>query len=124
MSELKTFRKANGLLQKDLADFLGVSREFVSMAESGKAPLPYNHLRKLLNNNKGWDVSALEAGGDITGGNHIEQNGGKGNIGMISGDSSELLALRKENEMLRAQIEELKAQNEKYWEAIKDFMKK
>lgn len=123
MTELKAFRKVNNLLQKDIADFLGVSREFVSMAESGKAPLPYNHLRKLLDNDRGWDVSMFT--GDVSvGGDHIEQNGGRGNIGKIAGDSSEVLALRRENEMLRAQMEELKAQNEKYWKMIERLTEK
>ena len=123
MTELKAFRKVNNLLQKDIADFLGVSREFVSMAESGKAPLPYNHLRKLLDNDRGWDVSMFT--GDVSvGGDHIEQNGGRGNIGKIAGDSSEVLALRRENEMLRAQVEELKAEKAAYWEMIKQLTAK
>ena len=113
---IKEFRKVNHLLQKDLADFLGVSREFISMAESGKAPLPYNQLCKLRDNDKGWDVSMLTC--STIGGDHIEQNGGRGNIGKIAGDSGEVASLRKENEMLRAQVEELKAQNEKYWNMI------
>ncbi|MCQ2166419.1 MAG: helix-turn-helix domain-containing protein [Bacteroidales bacterium] len=116
MTVIKEFRKVNHLLQKDLADFLGVSREFISMAESGKAPLPYNHLCKLRDNDKGWDVSMFTCG--VSGGDHIEQNGGRGNIGKIAGDSGEVMSLRKENEMLRAQVEELKAQNEKYWNMI------
>ena len=122
MTELKTFRKKNGLLQKDLADFLGVSREFISMAESGRAPLPYNHLRKLLNNENGWDVSMLVH--NENGGDHIEQTGGRGNIGKIAGDACEALALKKEIEMLRTQIEELKTQNEKYWKMIEKLTEK
>lgn len=123
MTDLKAFRKVNSLLQKDLADYLGVSREFISMAESGKAPLPYNHLRKLLDNEKGWDVSMLSVQ-ETTGGDHIEQNGGRGNIGKIAGDMGEVAALKKEIEMLRAQVEELKAEKAAYWEMIKELTKK
>lgn len=118
MTELKAFRKANNLLQKDLAEFLGVSREFISMAESGKAPLPYPHLRKLLDNEQGWDVSMFVTHEGPVAGDRIEQNGGKGNIGKIAGDAGEVMALRRENEMLRAQVDELKSQNERFWNMI------
>ena len=123
MFDLKAFRKINNLLQKDLADYLGVSREFISMAESGKAQLPYQHLRKLLENDRGWDVSML-ATRDYVSGDHIEQNGGRGNIGKIASDVSEVSALRKEIEMLRAQVEELKAEKAAYWEMIKQLTAK
>lgn len=123
MIDLKGFRKANKLLQKDLADYLEVSREFISMVESGKASLPYNHLHKLLNNECGWDVSMLSIQ-DYTAGDHIEQNGGRGNIGKIAGDAGEVAALRKEVEILRAQIEELKAEKAAYWEMIKQLTAK
>lgn len=60
MVDLKAFRRKNNLLQKDLATYLGISREFISMVESGKAVLPRNHIGKLLNNDKGWDTSAIQ----------------------------------------------------------------
>ena len=60
MVDLKAFRRKNNLLQKDLATYLGISREFISMVESGKAVLPRNHICKLLNNDKGWDTSAIQ----------------------------------------------------------------
>ena len=123
MFDLKAFRKINNLLQKDLADYLSVSREFISMAESGKTQLPYQHLRKLLENDRGWDVSMLAAR-DYVAGDHIEQNGGRGNIGKIASDVSEVSALRKEIEMLRAQVEELKAEKAAYWEMIKQLTAK
>lgn len=59
MIDLKTFRRVNKLIQKDLSEYLGVSREFISMVETGKTTLPYDHLRKLLDNDCGWDTSML-----------------------------------------------------------------
>ena len=103
MIDLKEFRKANNLLQKDVADYIGVSRGYIAMVESGKTSLPIKQLRKLLNNTLGWDISMLE-------GEMETENTGSRN------DSQSLLA--KENEMLRQQIAELKEQNEKYWEMI------
>ena len=117
MVDLTRFREKNGLLQKDIADYLGVSRVFISLVESGKTPLPYDKYQRLLDNENGWDVSYLNAPdkqGDI-----IEQNGGRGNIGKIDGDCSELLALRKEVEMLRALVDELRSEKAEYWEMIK-----
>ena len=58
--ELKKFRKSNKLTQIDIATYLGVSREFISMVEHGKSKLPLNHLEKIFSNEKGWDVSMLD----------------------------------------------------------------
>ena len=60
MIDLKLFRKDNNLLQKDLADFLGVSRGYIAMAETAKCGLSEKQVGKLLTNTNGWDVSALE----------------------------------------------------------------
>lgn len=47
------------------------------------------------------------------------------NIRKITEDlSGDLLALRKENEMLRQQLEEVRAQNEKYWTMIEKLTAK
>lgn len=62
---LKEFRKQNKLLQKDVAEFLGTSREFVSIVESGRASLPSEQLSKLLVNDRGWDVSMLNGEGAV-----------------------------------------------------------
>lgn len=56
----------------------------------------------------------------LSGQDFIEQNGGSGNIGKIACElkMKEAVALQKENELLCQQIEDLKAQNEKYWAMI------
>ena len=58
-SDLKAFRKANGLTQEALGDYLGIKKSFISTIESGKDPMPKDKLTKLLNNPYGWDVSML-----------------------------------------------------------------
>lgn len=113
MTDLKAFRVANNLTQDGLGDYLGIKKSFISKIEHGGAKLPEDKFAKLVNNEHGWDTSML------VGGDHIQQNGGTNNIGKIAGDcSSELLALKKENEMLRQQLEEAKAQCEKFWAMI------
>lgn len=58
-SDLKAFRKANGLTQDALGDYLGIKKSFISTIESGKDPMPKDKLTKLLNNPYNWDVSML-----------------------------------------------------------------
>ncbi len=124
MIDLKAFRKDNGLSQKEVAEYLGVTRSFIGQVEAGFSKLPTDKISKLLNNTQNWVTTSLVSS-EQTSGDRIEQNGGKGNIGKIAGESSaELLALRRENELLRTQVDDLKAQNEKYWAALMDLMKK
>lgn len=113
MIDLKAFRKENNLLQKDIADYLGVSREFVSMAESGKATLPYNHLRKLLDNKNGWNTNSLTDEDHIKGSSDAYED-----LLNRKPDTGRIASLLLEIEMLRAQMKELKAEKEKYWEMI------
>jgi transcriptional regulator with XRE-family HTH domain len=125
MIDLRGFRDANSLSQKDVAIYLGVSRSFVGQVEAGFSKLSQVKIDKLIANDKGWDVSCLQAGGEVVLGDHVEMNGGKGNIGKIAGDiSAELLTLRKENEMLRHQLDEAKAEKAQYWEMIKELTKR
>ncbi len=58
--DIKGFRKVNKISQVDLAAFLSTSRPFISMVEQGKSKLPYDKLQRLLNNDKGWDISMLQ----------------------------------------------------------------
>lgn len=57
--DLKTFRKVNHLEQKDLASYLGVSRQQISQIENGRSDLTKENLRKILGNPYGWDTSML-----------------------------------------------------------------
>lgn len=56
---VKGFRKSNHLTQGELGDFLKCSKGFISQVEAGLYPLPDDKLDALLNNDMGWDVSAL-----------------------------------------------------------------
>lgn len=119
MIDLKEFRKCNGLSQKDVAEFLGVSRSFIGQVEAGFSKLPSDKIDKLLANNHGWDVSYLINNKES--GDHIHQNGGNGNIGKYVCDS-ENEALRRENEILRQRIEEMMQRNQEYWEVIRKYL--
>lgn len=58
-SDLKAFRKANGLTQTMLGEYLGINKSFISTIESGKDPMPKDKLTKLIHNSRGWDTSML-----------------------------------------------------------------
>lgn len=118
MIDLKGFRKMNRLSQKEVADAIGVSRSFIGQVEGGFSKLPESKLDKLVNNKMGWDTTCLILEETTVNGDSIHQNGGSGNIGKIAGDAGELMALRKENEMLRAQVKQLQDQCDKFWYMI------
>lgn len=116
MIDLRGFRTANKLTQEELGAFLGIKKSFISKIEHGGARLPEEKFAKLLENKKGWDVSMLSDEGTDKERCHPRKE--------ESGSGGELLALMKENEMLRAQVEELKIQNEKYWKMIEKLTEK
>ena len=120
MADLAGFRRENGLTQDDIAQYLGVSIPFISQVENGRRSLPDTQMDKLKNNDRGWKTDMLALHQVIhNSGDHIEQRGGNGNIGKITGESSpELLSLRREVELLRAQLAEEKQRSGQYWEMI------
>lgn len=117
MVNLREFRKANNLTQDELGSYLAMQKSYVSKIENGKEKLPEKKLKQLLNNSRGWDTTMLLDDVQISG-DAIIQTNGRGNIGKIEG-AAELIMFRRENEMLRQQIEELKAEKAEYWETIK-----
>lgn len=134
MNGLRAFLLFNELSQQELADFLGISKGQMSKLVSGTAKLQSEQLSKILSNDCGWNTEFLTnpMWEDMAAWKHvaesgsiaIQQNGKKNKIGTISGESGEVLSLRKENEMLRAQVDELRAQNEKYWNMIEKLTEK
>lgn len=61
---MRNFRKANKLSQEDVAIFLGVKQGYISQVEK-KGVEPRELMIKLINNDKGWDVSELEKSSNI-----------------------------------------------------------
>lgn len=117
MADLRAFRKANKLKQKDLAKYLNTTCAFISMVETGASKLPPEKLSLLLNNTEGWETSMLVGNGGIYAGNN---NGGSVNVQIgqnRSGDgnqssrdaNTQIAVLEKENQMLREQIEFMKS---------------
>lgn len=120
---LRKFRIQNKLLQKEVADYLGVSRNFISIIESGKSSLPREHWQRLVNNDQGWDASALLES------DQFPDNPIRGNvtrIGNISGVTNSPTTVNNNNgggesaDLMRV-IEELKEQNKSQREQIKNL---
>ena len=63
-TKIEKFRLMNGLTKKQIAEFLGVSDVFVGKLCSGVYKLPGKHVMTLINNDKGWDTSALREMGE------------------------------------------------------------
>ena len=115
MADLHTFRKANKLKQKDLAKYLNTTRAFISMVETGVSKLPAEKLSLLLNNPHGWDTSMLIDGGIYAGNNNagdvnvqIGHQNQADNRPKDEDAATQLAVLKKENQMLREQIEFMK----------------
>lgn len=119
---LRKFRIQNKLLQKEVADYLGVSRNFISIIESGKSSLPREHWQRLVNNDQGWDASALLES-DLPADHPIRGNVTR--IGNISGVTNSPTTVNnngsgKSADLMRV-IEELKEQNKSQREQIKNL---
>lgn len=126
MINLKAFRKANRIKQEDLANYLKVSRGFISLVEIGSSKLPEDKLEKILANEFGWDTTMLlsdpynaSISAKATGNSSANVNIGSHN----RNDSTELALLRAEVESLKAQLAKAEAEKEKYWEMIQKLMK-
>lgn len=59
MLDYKYFLKKNGLKQVELANYLGITESAISNVVKGKANLSEENLIKIINNDRGWDVSML-----------------------------------------------------------------
>lgn len=98
MIDLKAFRKANGIRQHELAEYLGIGQGFVSQMENGERRMPAAIEEKLLNNDRGWLVGAVRPAEPDT--------------------DCEISALREEINLLKRQVEELRADKVAYWALI------
>lgn len=57
--DVRAFLKANGLKQRELACYLGVTEAAISNVVKGKSDFAEENLIKILNNPNGWDTSML-----------------------------------------------------------------
>lgn len=74
-AQFRAFRKSNHLTQDDVAEFLGVKKAFISQIETGRVALPEDKLYRLLQNDRGWDVSILTRERSVAGENNTVNNG-------------------------------------------------
>jgi transcriptional regulator with XRE-family HTH domain len=59
MKDFKGFIYHNNLSQKEVMEYLQVSKGYMSLVISGKKKLSEENFRKLIENPHGWDVSML-----------------------------------------------------------------
>lgn len=57
--DVRAFLKTNGLKQRELAYYLGVTEAAISNVVKGKSDFAEENLIKILNNPNGWDTSML-----------------------------------------------------------------
>ena len=100
-----TFLEVNGLKQKDLAQFLGVSEPSVSAYVSGKTTPSPDKLKKILDN-PAWDTSALS------------------DEDPVKDVQTELVRLQQLIKMLEEQNKRLEEQNQKFWALIEKLSDK
>lgn len=67
MNSFVAFLKINKLKQKDIAEFLGITPQFMSQICKGLRPLPDEKFALLKANKRGWDISMFSGG-------HLSQN--------------------------------------------------
>lgn len=58
--DLALFRAVNGIKQVELAEYLGVGKSYLSNVEAGRVGFSKENIKKLLENQNGWDTSMLE----------------------------------------------------------------
>ena len=103
---LKAFRKANKIKQEVLADYLGVSRGYISIVETTDNKLSDEKVAMLLANDKSWDTSMLiqsETSPNIS----VNASGN----GMASVSIKKTSVSVHENIVLQGQVEKLKKEN-------------
>lgn len=59
MAGLKSFLFFNNLSQQEVADYLGISKSYMSKLVSGVMKLRPEHLSQLVSNDKGWNTEFL-----------------------------------------------------------------
>lgn len=114
-SRLRNFRKANKLSQEDVAIFLGVRQGYISQVEK-KGVEPRELTIKLINNDKGWDVSELENGSNI----QVNTNGDNKIFYETEADKGKDIRIAE----LTAIIEEKDKMISMLWSKIDEYLKR
>lgn len=114
-SRLRNFRKANKLRQEDVAIFLGVKQGYISQVEK-KGVEPRELTIKLINNDKGWDVSELENGSNI----QVNTNGDNKIFYETEADKEKDIRIAE----LTAIIEEKDKMISMLWSKIDEYLKR
>lgn len=113
MTDFELFIKENKLQKKDVADYLGVSKAFITQISSGQRSLPKDKIA-LLKANEDWDTSMF-ADEEIkritatsTGGGNASVNIGSHNKVSASSELWEVKvqALNDKIELLKQQLED------------------
>ena len=113
MDGLKSFLFFNQLSQLEVANFLGISKSYMSKLVSGTMKLKPEQFEKLKTNNKGWNTEFLT---DAVWSDLEKMN-------MPEPASDELSSLKRENELLREQLAKSEERNSEYWSLIKELTK-
>lgn len=114
-SRLRNFRKANKLSQEDVAIFLGVKQGYISQVEK-KGVEPRELMIKLINNDKGWDVSELENSSNI----QVNTNGDNKIFYETEADKEKDIRIAE----LTAKIEEKDKMISMLWSKIDEYLKR
>ena len=106
MYSLRGFRLINNLTQTELGEYLGMQKSFISKVENNKEKLPLVKFQKLLNNDRGWDTSALtEPSGNV---NIGSWNKGNAHVNMSVGaeNAMKIALLEQENAQLKERLKD------------------
>ena len=80
MTDFQEFIKANGLLKKEIANYLNVSNAFVTQLCSGAKRVPADKMALIKANENGWDLSMFDRPAQV--------NVGRDNTGVVvNGDN-------------------------------------
>ena len=120
MGGLKSFLFFNDLSQLEVAEYLGVSRSYMSRLVSGTIKLRPEHLEKLMNNDKGWNTEYLS---DYVW-HKLEEPTKVATNNIEEALADKLAAVTMELQYLREQNEKLERTNQEYWKLIMNLTAK
>lgn len=116
MKDFKGFIFYNDINQKDVIEYLGVSKGYMSLVISGKKKLSEENFRKLIENPFGWDTSMLVDSPDPV----LESSAPAMNLSNVEILLREMLAEKEAKiDALNEIIWDLKAENAMLKEQVK-----